>query len=115
MESTVDEKIIIDDVAKLDIRIGEIKTVSFVEGSDKLLLFSVDLGEKENRTILSGVRKHFADEQVLVGKKVPVIANLAKRQMMGHISDGMIMYAVGRETLDLLQTDQSVANGTQVR
>lgn len=85
----------IDDVKKLEIRIGTILEAVPVEGADKLIAYKVDLGEAEPRTILSGVREYFSDISVLVGKQLPVITNLAPRKIRGIESNGMILYVTG--------------------
>ena len=92
-----------DDFAKLDIRIGEIKTVNVVEGADKLLKLTVDVGEKHHdgspcvRQIVSGIRTYFEDPQILVGKKCPFLVNLAPRVIRGFESQGMILAGSSEE------------------
>ncbi|MCX6730944.1 MAG: hypothetical protein NTZ55_03785 [Candidatus Roizmanbacteria bacterium] len=79
------------DFLKLDARVGEIKTAVKVENSNKLLELTVDLGEEYGVvTILSGIAKHFTPES-LIGKKVPVMANIAPKQMAGKSSNGFIL------------------------
>jgi len=79
------------DFLKLDARAGEIKTATPVLNSNKLLELTVDLGEDYGVvTILSGIAKHFPAE-TLIGKKVPVIANLMPKQMAGKASNGFIL------------------------
>lgn len=79
------------DFLKLDARAGEIKTADPVENSNKLLELTLDLGEEYGEvTILSGIAKYFSPE-TLIGKKVPVIANLAPKPMVGKISNGFIL------------------------
>ncbi|TDX00260.1 methionine--tRNA ligase [Dinghuibacter silviterrae] len=85
------DTIVYDDFAKLDLRVGRILTAEKMPKSDKLLRFTVDLGT-EQRTILSGVAKHFSPEN-LIGQQVTVVANLAPRKMMGVESHGMILMA----------------------
>jgi methionyl-tRNA synthetase len=85
------DTIVYDDFARLDLRVGRILTAEKMPKSDKLLRFTVDLGS-EQRTILSGVAKHFSPEN-LVGQQVTVVANLAPRKMMGVESHGMILMA----------------------
>lgn len=82
-----------DDFARLDIRIGTITAVEVVEGADKLLKLTVDLGEEEPRQIVSGIREFFKDPQFLVGKQCPFVANLASRVIRGLESQGMILAA----------------------
>ncbi len=83
--------ITIDDLKKVEIRIGKVLSAERVEGSEKLLKLSVDLGEEAPRQILSGVAKAVSDPAELVGKMVPIVANLAPRQMMGLESQGMML------------------------
>lgn len=79
------------DFLKLDARAGEIKTATKVEASNKLLEVTVDLGEEYGVvTILSGIAKHYTPES-LIGKKVPVVANLAPKPMAGKVSNGFIL------------------------
>ncbi len=82
----------IDDFAKIEIRVGTILTVDFIEGADKLLRLTVDFGEKEPRQILSGIRMYYTPEQ-LIGKQCPFVVNLAPRTMKGLTSYGMILAA----------------------
>ena len=82
----------IDEFQKMDLRVGKILTADRVEGSEKLLKLSVDIGEP--RQILSGIAKSYAPED-LVGREVVVIANLEPRMMMGMESQGMILAAHG--------------------
>lgn len=79
------------DFLKLDAIAGEIKTATPVEKSNKLLELSVDLGAEYGTVIiLSGIAKHFTPES-LIGKKVPVIANITPKIMAGKASNGFIL------------------------
>lgn len=103
-----------DDFAKLDLRIGTIKSAEKVQKADKLLKLGVDLGFEE-RTIVSGIAQHF-DPETLVGKQVIVVANLAPRKMRGIESQGMILTAEepgGK--LILVNPDAATINGSGVR
>ena len=101
------------DFLKLDARAGEIKIATKVENSNKLLKLSVDLGEEYGVvTILSGIAKHYPAE-TLVGKKVPVIANLAPKQMAGNVSNGFIlMIDLANHTPVLIELPLSTPNGS---
>lgn len=90
-----EEKISIEDFAKLNIKIGKIISAEKVPEADKLIKFTVDVGEEAPRQILSGIAMHYPDPSVLVGKCVPVLANLLPRMIRGYESQGMILYAVG--------------------
>ncbi len=114
-----DEKITIDDVKKLEIKIGTILEASILEGADKLIVYKVDLGEAKPRTILSGVREYFPEISELVGKQVPVITNLAPRMIRGIESNGMILYVTGGGTGDAenfttLEPGKKVASGVSI-
>jgi methionyl-tRNA synthetase len=84
-----------DDFTKIDIRTGTILAAEAMPKSDKLLKLTIDLGF-EQRTILSGIAKHFSAEAV-VGQQVIVLANLAPRKMMGIESNGMVLLAENAE------------------
>ena len=108
------EAIKFDDFDKVEIRVAEVKEVSKVEGSDKLLQFRLDAGDGEDRQILSGIAKYYPSEQELVGKKVQIVANLKPRKMMGRISQGMILSAEHGDQLTLLIVDEKVPNGSLI-
>lgn len=84
--------IAIDDFAKVDLRVGEVKSAEPVKGADKLLHLKVDIGEPEPRTIVAGIALAYKPEQ-LIGRKVVIVANLAPRKLRGLTSQGMIVAA----------------------
>ncbi|OPA81694.1 methionine--tRNA ligase [Campylobacter pinnipediorum subsp. pinnipediorum] len=104
-----DESISIDDFSKLVIKVGEVLECDRVEGSEKLLKFQIDLGEKKPRQILSGIAKYYKPSE-LIGKQVCVLANLKERKIMKQISQGMILSAEDGK-LTLLTTHTKVKNG----
>lgn len=83
-----------EDFQKIDIRIGEILSVEVVPDADKLLKFSVDVGENAPRTIVSGIREHVGEPSALVGMKTTFVLNLPPRIIRGITSEGML-FAVG--------------------
>ncbi|EHJ55667.1 methionyl-tRNA synthetase [Streptococcus urinalis FB127-CNA-2] len=96
-----------------EIRVAEVKAVSKVEGSDKLLCFKLDAGDSDDRQILSGIAKFYPNEQELVGQKLQIVANLKPRKMMKkYISQGMILSAEFDGKLNVLTVDQSIPNGS---
>ena len=106
-------EISIDDFAKLDIRIGTVIAAEKMPKSDKLLKLTVNSG-LDKRTILSGIAKHYAPED-LIGKQVTFIANLAPRKMMGLESNGMILMAEDRDgKLRLIRPIDEVEPGSKV-
>ena len=100
-------------------RVGTIVGCEGVEGSEKLLNLTVDLGELGKRTILSGIKKYFAPES-LIGTQVLVLVNLEPKKMMGLESQGMILMAVQTETetetekIAMLIPQNKVSEGTGV-
>ena len=84
-----------DDFAKLDLRIAKVLDCKKKEGSEKLLVFTLQV-EDQTRTILSGLQKYYKPED-LIGKNVIIVANLAPRKMMGMMSEGMILSASCKE------------------
>ena len=85
------DRITIDDFNRIDLRVGLIREVSLVEGSNKLLKLMVDVGEERLRQIFAGIRPAYPDPDDLLGKKVAVVANLKERQMKFGLSQGMIL------------------------
>jgi methionyl-tRNA synthetase len=106
----------IEDFAKLDLRVGEVLSAERVPKADKLLRFSVDLGEPAPRQILAGIAEYYAPEQ-LIGRKVIVVANLAPRKLRGFESQGMILAAsVGDEGRPVLAGFvEDVPNGARLK
>jgi len=86
-----DGKISIDDFAKVDLRVGQVKAAEKVKGADKLLRLEVDLGT-EVRQVVAGIAESYAPE-LLIGRKVVIVANLAPRKLRGLESNGMIVAA----------------------
>ena len=82
----------IDDFAKVDLRIVKILNAENVEGSDKLLRLTLDAGEAQPRTVLSGIKSSYSPEQ-LIGKFTVLVANLAPRKMKFGLSQGMVLAA----------------------
>jgi len=85
----------IEDFARLDLRVARVAEASAVDGSDKLLRLTLDLGG-EQRTVFSGIRGAYRPEQ-LVGRQVVLVANLAPRKMRFGISQGMVLCASGEQ------------------
>ena len=85
----------IDDFAKLDLRVARVAAAAAVEGSDKLLRLTLDLGG-EQRTVFSGISAAYRPEQ-LIGRLVVVVANLAPRKMRFGVSQGMVLCASGEQ------------------
>jgi methionyl-tRNA synthetase len=82
----------IDDFVKVDLRIAKIVNCEHVEGSDKLLRLTLDVGEGRLRNVFSGIKSSYQPEE-LVGKLTVMVANLAPRKMKFGISEGMVLAA----------------------
>ena len=89
--ATPDGKISIDDFAKVELRVAQVKTAERVKGADKLLRLEVDLGT-EVRQLVAGIAEAYEPE-TLIGRKVVIVANLAPRKLRGLESNGMIVAA----------------------
>ena len=90
--NTTTEYIGIDDFAKVQMTVAHVLACQKVEGANKLLQFSLDVGEDQPRNVFSGIAKFYQPEE-LTGKKVICITNLAPRKMKFGISEGMILSA----------------------
>ncbi|MDP2902016.1 MAG: methionine--tRNA ligase [Methylovulum sp.] len=103
-----------DDFAKLDLRIAKIIKADHVDGSDKLLQLTVDIGD-ETRTIFSGIKSAYQPED-LEGRLTLVIANLAPRKMRFGVSEGMVLAAgPGGQAIWLLSPDDGAVAGLRVK
>ncbi|MFM7395696.1 MAG: methionine--tRNA ligase [Gammaproteobacteria bacterium] len=103
----------IDDFSKLDLRVAKVTAAEAVEGSDKLLKLTLDLGG-DTRTVFSGIRKSYTPES-MVGRNVVMIANLAPRKMRFGVSEGMVLCASGEDDrVYLLSADDGVAGGMKI-
>lgn len=102
-----------DDFNKLDIRIGTIENAEKVEGADKLLKLTVDLGE-EKRTLVAGIAEDYKPEEI-IGKQIPILTNLEPKTIKGIESKGMILAIDINGKATLLHPDKKVPNGSKIR
>ncbi len=104
--------ITIDDVEKIEVRIGTVQSAERVPDTDKLLRLMVDLGEEELRQIVSGIVAYVESPDEIVGKQLAFITNLKPRTICGIESDGML-FAVGKDdTFAFLVPSREVPSGT---
>ncbi|OTA21596.1 methionyl-tRNA synthetase [Xenorhabdus beddingii] len=114
-DDPIQDTIAFDDFAKIDLRIALIKQADFVEGSDKLLKLTLDLGG-EIRQVFSGIRSAYPDPKVLESRLTVMVANLAPRKMRFGLSEGMVMAAgPGGKDIFLLSPDSGAQPGMQVK
>lgn len=103
-----------DQFIQTEIKVAEVIDVDFVEGSNKLLQFRLDAGDKGHRQVLSGIAKAYPEPKELIGKKVLVVANLKPRKMMGLVSQGMILSAEYDGKLELVFAPENATNGSLI-
>jgi methionyl-tRNA synthetase len=107
------DEITFDDFAKVDLRIALIKDAQHVEGADKLLQLTLDLGG-ETRNVFSGIKSAYKPED-LVGKLTVMVANLAPRKMKFGMSEGMVLAAgPGKKEIYLLEPHDGAKPGQRV-
>lgn len=103
----------IADFAKVELRVALIEAATMVEGSDKLLKLTLNVGPLGERTVFSGIRTAYSPE-ALVGRMVILVANLAPRKMRFGISEGMVIAAGNDGGIFLLSPDNGAKAGDRV-
>ncbi len=114
----VNEKgyITIDELSKVELRVGQIKEVSRVENADKLYKLLVDVGEEELRTIVTGLVPFYKEEELL-NKQIVIVTNLKPAKLRGIMSNGMLLAAGETDVVKLLTLDNNagnIENGTRI-
>ncbi len=113
-EKSVSETVTIEDFNKLDLRVAKIAKAELVEGADKLLKLTLDLGGS-TRTVFAGIKSAY-DPAALEGKLAVVVANLAPRTMKFGVSEGMVLAASGEEPgIFLISPDTGAKPGMRVK
>ncbi len=107
-------EIAIEDFAKIDLRVAKILQAEAVEGADKLLKLTLDIGDAQ-RTVFAGIRSAYTPEQ-LAGRLTVVLANLKPRKMRFGLSEGMVLAAgPGGKEIFLLSPDSGATAGMKVK
>ena len=101
-----------DDFMKVDLRVARIINAEIVEGADKLLKLTLDLGG-EKRQVFSGIKASY-DPEKLKGQLTVTVANLAPRKMRFGISEGMVLAAADEEGIYLLEPDSGAKPGQRI-
>ena len=101
-----------DDFMKVDLRVARIINAEIVEGADKLLKLTLDLGG-EKRQVFSGIKASY-DPEKLIGQLTVTVANLAPRKMRFGISEGMVLAAADEEGIYLLEPDSGAKPGQRI-
>ena len=113
-EQSMTDQITIDDFNKLDLRVAKIAKAEAVEGADKLLKLTLDLGGS-TRTVFAGIKSAYAPEK-LEGRLAVVVANLAPRKMKFGVSEGMVLAASGEGPgIFLVSPDTGAQPGMRVK
>ncbi|MDH4581887.1 methionine--tRNA ligase [Pseudomonas sp. BN415] len=108
-------EIAFDTFAAVDLRIALIEKAEFVEGADKLLRLSLDIGDAK-RNVFSGIKSAYPDPSKLEGRLTLYVANLAARKMKFGVSEGMVLAAgPGGEEIYLLSPDSGAKPGQRVK
>lgn len=114
----ISDEITISDFAKLDLRVARVAKARHVEGADKLIQLTLDLGEPTGniqKNVFAGIKSAYAPEQ-LEGKLVVMIANLAPRKMRFGISEGMVLAASDSDSgVFVIHPDQGAQPGMRVK
>ena len=115
VEEVVDTQISIDDFAKVKLVTAKVLDAVPVPKADKLLQLTVDAGEDKPRTVVSGIAKHYAPED-LIGKQIVLVANLKPAKLRGIMSEGMILCAEDKDgKLSLIAPSDDMDAGSGVR
>ena len=108
----------IDDFAKVDLRVARIVDAAHVEGADKLIRLSLDIGEEKPRQVFAGIKSAY-DPAALVGRLTVMVANLAPRKMKFGMSEGMVLAASDESGktggLYILSPDSGATPGMKVK
>jgi methionyl-tRNA synthetase len=113
-----EDKIVTDlayeDFAKVDLRLGLVKAAEKVEGADRLLKLTIDLGEPRGpRTVVAGIAQHYSPEE-MQGRQVVVVANLKPVKLKGVESCGMVLACVGDDKVRIVSPDLALSPGSKV-
>jgi methionyl-tRNA synthetase len=105
----------IDDFAKIDLRIARIANAEHVDGADKLLKLTLDVGALGTKQVFAGIKSAY-DPAALVGRMTVMVANLAPRKMKFGMSEGMVLAASGDTPgLFILSPDSGAQPGMKVK
>jgi methionyl-tRNA synthetase len=109
------ETISIDDFSKIDLRVARIVNAEHVEGAEKLLKLTLDIGEAQPRNVFAGIKSAY-DPETLIGRMTVMVANLAPRKMKFGLSEGMVL-AASNETpgLFILSPDAGAQPGMRIK
>ncbi|MFH2009765.1 MAG: methionine--tRNA ligase [bacterium] len=105
-------EITIEDFAKLDLRVAKVLDAQPVEGADKLVQLTLDLGD-HRRTVFAGIKAHYSPEE-LMGRTVVAVVNLQPRKMRFGVSEGMVLAATSADGVFVVETDPRALPGAKI-
>lgn len=109
------DTITVDDFARIDLRVAKIVNAEHVEGADKLIRLTLDIGEGKHRNVFAGIKSAY-DPEKLIGRMTVMVANLAPRKMKFGVSEGMVLAASGEAPgLYILSPDDGAQPGMRVK
>ena len=113
--SPISDTISIDEFSKIDLRVAKIVNAEHVEGAEKLLKLTLDIGEAVPRTVFAGIKSAY-DPELLKGRMTVMVANLAPRKMKFGLSEGMVLAASGTAPgLFILSPDDGAQPGMRIK
>ena len=104
----------IDDFTKIDLRVAKIIKAQSVEGADKLLQLTLDIGEEKTKNVFAGIKSHYSPEE-LEGRLTMMVVNLEPRKMRFGLSEGMVLAAGNGKSLHLLSPDSGAVAGMKIK
>jgi methionyl-tRNA synthetase len=108
------ETISIDDFLKVDLRVAKIVEADHVEGADKLIKLTLDIGQEQTKQVFAGIKSAYAPED-LKGRLTIMVANLQPRKMKFGVSEGMVLAAGEGQDIHLLAPDSGAKPGQPVK
>lgn len=108
-----EERISIDDFAKIEVKVGTVLKAERVPETEKLIKFSIDFGEETGpRQIVSGIQAYVPEPDALIGKQLSFVTNLAPRTIKGLESNGMLFAVGDGDSFAFMVPDRPVPPGT---
>ncbi len=106
----------IEDFARIDLRVARIVNAQHVQGADKLLQLTLDIGEEKTRNVFAGIKTAYPEPEKLIGRQTVMVANLAPRKMKFGLSEGMVLAAgPGGSDIFILSPDEGATPGMKVK
>jgi methionyl-tRNA synthetase len=112
IQAEIKPEITLEEFGKMDLRVATVVQAEQIPRAKKLLKLEVDVGQR--RTIVAGIAENYSPEE-LIGKQVIIVANLKPAKLMGVVSNGMLIAAVGNSGPILAALDKPAHPGTQLR